>query len=209
MAQNKEPIQQLNEIRDLMERSSRFISLSGLSGISAGIIALIGTVAVYIYLDYNLEFFNLRDFEPGDYRWLYILAGALVVLVVALIAAVFFTTRRARSKGLKVWDRTARRLVINLCLPLATGGIFCGLLAYYGLFFLILPSTLIYYGLALLNAGKYTFNEIRLLGIFETVLGLISGFLPDYALLIWAFGFGFLHIVYGSFMYNRYEKSES
>jgi hypothetical protein len=209
MAQNQEPIQQLNEIRDLMERSSRFISLSGLSGISAGIIALIGTVAAYVYLDYNLEFFNVRDFQTGDYRWLYILAGALVVLVTSLIAAVWFTTRRARSKGLKVWDRTARRLVINMCLPLASGGIFCGLLAYYGLFFLIVPSTLIFYGLALLNAGKYTFNEIRLLGIFETALGLISGFLPDYALLFWAFGFGFLHIVYGSFMYNRYEKTES
>jgi|SRR5512133_2466021 hypothetical protein len=214
MAQIKEPIQQLNEIRNLMERSSRFLSLSGLSGIFAGIIALLGAGAAFFYLRFDIRYFDAnRYFANGTYmkiddRWIFIVADALIVLVLALLSAVYFTSRRAGKKGEKVWDRTAKRLVINLLIPLATGGIFCLILIFHHLVFLVAPATLIFYGMALLNASKYTLPEIRVLGVSEIILGLIASFFVGYGLIFWAFGFGILHIFYGAMMYYRYEKDE-
>lgn len=214
MEKNQEPIQQLNEIRNLMERSSRFISLSGLSGLSAGIIALIGAGIAFFYLDFDQRYFDInRYFAEMSYKrfsqsWLFVFLDALVVLTAALTAGIYFTTRKARRKGLKVWDAVARRMLINLMIPLAAGGIFCLILVYHRLVFLIAPATLIFYGLALLNASKYTFHEIRVLGISEILLGLMASWLVGYGLLFWAVGFGVLHIFYGLMMYFRYEVPE-
>ena len=209
--EEKEPIQQLNEIRSLMERSSRFMSLSGLSGISAGIVALIGAGVAFFYLDFDQRYFDInRYFAEMTYAkfnssWLFIALDALIVLMLALLSSVYFTTRKARKHGLKVWDNTARRLLINMLIPLSAGGIFCLVLVYHHLVFLVAPATLIFYGLALVNASKYTLHEVRLLGISEIFLGLLASWLVGYGLLFWAFGFGVMHIFYGMIMYFRYE----
>ncbi len=212
MENNQESIHQLTEIHKMMERSSRFISLSGLSGVSAGIAALIGAGIAFFYLDFDQRYFDInRYFTEKTYlklgsSWLFITLDALLVLFLAIFSGIFFTTRKARKRGLKVWDNTARRMVINLFIPLSAGGIFCLILVYHHLIFLVAPSTLIFYGLALLNASKYTFHEIRVLGISEIILGLVSSWLVGYGLLFWAVGFGILHIFYGMMMYLRYES---
>jgi len=209
--QTSESIQQLNEIRSLMERSSRFMSLSGLSGISAGIIALAGAGIAFFYLgfdqryfDFNQHFSDMPYLKTGN-SGLFILLDAIIMLILALSSGIYFTTRKARKQGLKVWDHTMHRLVINLFIPLSAGGLFCLILLYHHLFLLVAPTSLIFYGLALLNAGKYTFHEIRILGISQIVLGLLASWLPGYGLLFWAAGFGVLHIIYGSMMYFRYD----
>lgn len=215
MKQHQEPIHQLTEIRNMMERSSRFISLSGLSGIAAGIIALAGAGIAFFYLDFDQRYFDInRYFSEMMYRklsdsWLFIVLDAIIVLLLAFSAGIYFTTRKARKKGLKIWDNTAKRLLINLLIPLIAGGLFCLILLYHHLVFLIAPATLIFYGLALLNASKYTYHEIRILGISEILLGLTASWFVGYGLLFWAIGFGVLHIVYGFLMYNKYEKRES
>jgi hypothetical protein len=209
--QEQEPIQQLKEIRSLMERSSRFLSLSGLSGVFAGIAALAGAGIAFWYLDFDQRYFDIkRYFNEMSYLkfsryWLFISLDALIVLVVALFAGVYFTTRKARKQGLQVWDSTARRMVINLFIPLAAGGIFCLILLYHHLVFMVAPATLIFYGLALLHASKYTLHEVRVLGIAEIILGLMASWLVGYGLLFWTFGFGIMHILYGLIMYFRYE----
>jgi len=71
---------------------------------------------------------------------------------------------------------------------------------------LIAPVMLVFYGLALINASKYTLNDIRYLGYAETVIGLIACFFVDYGLLAWTIGFGALHIIYGLMMFYKYEK---
>jgi hypothetical protein len=195
-----------------MERSSRFISLSGLSGVSAGIMALLGGCFTFFFLNFDVRYFdvnryfseNLYRLLPGEIYTMLIVAG--VILITAIFFAVLFTTRRAKRKGLKVWTRTTRMMLIALAIPLGTGGIFCVFLLYYRLIFLIAPSTLIFYGLALLNASKFTLNEIQWLGISEISIGLISCFFTGYGLIFWMLGFGILHIVYGAFMYFRYER---
>ncbi len=204
--------QQLDEIRNLMERSSRFISLSGLSGISAGIIALLGGIYAFFYLDFDVRYLDVnRYFSEKLYHILpheiySIIIVAIIVLVAALASAMFFTTRKAKRRGLPIWTHSTRLMLYNVAIPLITGGIFCFILLLYKLIFLIAPATLIFYGLALLNGSKYTLPEIQWLGISEIILGLIACILPGYGLLFWIVGFSLLHIVYGTVMYYRYER---
>lgn len=212
---SQKPIEQLTEIRNMMERSSRFISLSGLSGVAAGIIALAGAGIAFVYLDYDhghlstVSYLSDKIYSGFNDSLKFIILDALIVLILAFAAAIFFTSRKARKKGLKVWDNTARRMVINLMIPLASGGIFCLILIYHHLVFLLAPATLLFYGLALLNASKYTYHEIRVLGISEIILGLMASWLIGYGLLFWAIGFGVMHIFYGLMMYFRYETVRS
>ncbi|MCB0557331.1 MAG: hypothetical protein H6573_04720 [Lewinellaceae bacterium] len=207
-------LEALNEIRSLMERSSRFISLSGLSGVAAGLWALIGAAAAYLYLGASpLDGKHLYYQQPIpiekwglDYLSFFLL-DATLVLILALSSGIFFTTRKARQKGQLVWGPLTQRLLLNLALPLVAGGIFCLGLAYHGLMGLIAPTTLVFYGLALINTSKYTLNDIRYLGITEVALGLMALFLPGYGLEFWCIGFGLLHIIYGLILYFKYERT--
>lgn len=191
----------------MMEKSSRFISLSGLSGVMAGIYALIGAYVAWklAYTSETLVYDQLivRDVR-GNLTWLILDAAA--VLLLAIITGVYLTRQKAKKQGVKTWDETAQRLLINLLIPLATGGILVVIFYYQGLIGLIAPTTLIFYGLGLINASHYTYRDVRFLGISEVVLGLVASAVIGYGLLIWAIGFGVLHIIYGAMMYFKYEK---
>jgi len=209
---NNEHLENLQQIRSMMERSSRFISLSGLSGMAAGIIALVGAAMGLIYLEtkpFSGPYLYLA--EPGYEKWgldfyEFFALDAGLVLLFALVGGVFFTTRKAMKKGQKVWDKLTLRLLINLGIPLVTGAIFCLALLKYNMFGLIAPTTLIFYGLSLINGSKYTLNDIRYLGVTEIILGMIGLFNIGYGLEIWAIGFGLMHIIYGTYMWAKYEK---
>lgn len=203
----KDYLKDLSEIRSIMEKSSRFISLSGLSGVMAGIYALIGAFIAYkmVYTSQDLVYDQLviRDFR-GNVLNLIILA--LAVLAAAVGTGIYLTRRKAKKQGLKTWDESAKRSLINLAIPLIAGGILVVIFYYQGLIPLIAPVSLIFYGLGLINASHYTYRDIRLLGISEVILGLIASAIIGYGLLIWAIGFGLLHIVYGAMMYFKYER---
>jgi hypothetical protein len=198
----------LNDIRSLMEKSTKFISLSGLSGIFSGTFALIGAWVAKSYISTLTkdDYSKMMDGTLNHEFYLYFILIGGSVLTLSLGFGVYFTIRKARKNKVKVWDKTSQRLFINLALPLISGGLFCLILGYHGLIGLIAPVTLIFYGLALLNASKYTLDEIRYLGICEIILGLVASIFIGYSLLFWAIGFGILHIIYGSVMYFRYEK---
>jgi len=209
---SQEHLDTLSEIRSLMERSSRFISLSGLSGVSAGIFALLGAALTFLYAG-KIPFdgkvmipgYNIPVTNWGiEYRTFFVATGAIVLLG-AIGTAIFFTTRKAKRKGQKIWDPLTQRLLINLAIPLAVGGIFCLALIQHKYYNFAAPATIVFYGLGLINASKYTLPDIRYLGLSEVLLGLIGLFFIGYALEIWAIGFGVLHIVYGIYMYGKYE----
>ena len=210
MDQQQEQLEALKGIRTLMERSSLFLSLSGLSGIIIGMIAIAGMT--FVYLTYGIQPLNavndmfILDLEQRQSFYGFLFIVLLVVLVLSLGVGVVFAIRNARKQHLPIWDSTAKRLLINMFIPLIAGGMFCLILFYHGNMHLILPSTLIFYGLALLNASKYTINDIRYLGILEVIVGLLATFFIDQALLLWTIGFGMLHIVYGTAIYFKYER---
>jgi hypothetical protein len=202
------PEETLTEIKHLMERSSRFISLSGFSGIFAGIYALLGALAAYYYLNSNRKgrsAYESAGLEENNLLT-FLLVDAAVVLTLAIGTGILLTTRKAKKDGNSLFDSAAKKLIINLCIPLFTGGLFCLALIYHGNTFYVAPAMLIFYGLALVHASKYTRDDIRSLGIAEIALGLASLFIVGYGLLFWALGFGVLHIVYGTRMYFKYEK---
>ena len=198
------PEETLTEIRHLMERSSRFISLSGLSGVLAGIYALAGAISAY-YLVYGQDPDTAFAYDRD--RSLFTLVGiAALVLILAIGTGILLTTRKARKDGNSLLDAAAKKLIINLCIPLFSGGVFCLGLIYRGDWFYVVPCMLIFYGLALVHASKYTRDDVRSLGIAEIGLGLASIFIAGYGLLFWTLGFGVLHIIYGTYMYYKYEK---
>ncbi len=202
----KQHLQDLTEIRSMMERSSRFISLSGLSGVFAGMFALVGAYIAYnrILEDNEGEYLNLLENTP---LLRFIVIDGIVVLTFSLIFAFYFTARQAKRKGLKLWDNTSRRLLVNMGVPLIAGGFFCLILLQQAPH-LIDSATLVFYGLALINASKYTYDDVKYLGYIEVVLGLACGLMNEWriGLLFWSLGFGVLHIAYGIVMYKKYER---
>jgi len=212
MNENKQDhIKEIEAIKTMMERSSRFLSLSGLSGVFAGLVALAGSIIAFIIMQrgqvqYESAYMKMLDYGyQVDMAITLMILGAIVLLL-ALGGGFFFSWRKARKKGLSLWDRTARRMFAHLFIPLVAGGLFCLILIHWDAEGLLASATLVFYGLALLNAGKYTLSEVQYLGIFEIILGIFAGIFIQYGLLFWAIGFGLLHIVYGSVMYIKYDR---
>jgi hypothetical protein len=213
-AQN-ESLQELQHIKRMMERSSRFISLSGLSGIAAGMCALAGAWFAYSRISlYNYEHSSAFNEDRGTYIFrtgfsalindLFI--TALLTFGAAVITSFLFTYLRSKKTGIPLWGITTLRLFWNTVIPLLTGGLFlikCMQLEQYEL---IAPGCLIFYGLALVNASKYTLGEIRYLGYGQILLGIINLWMIGYGLYFWAAGFGVLHIIYGAAMWAKYER---
>jgi len=202
---------ELASIRSIMERSSKFISLSGLSGILAGIYALIGSgIAYYILYNgerrdtYNPKYYSLEYFMDSDIGHLLILA--ICILVASILTAYVLSSRQSKRKGQPIWSPASKSLLFYMATPLITGGILTLILLHRGYYGIVSPSCLIFYGLALTSASNFTFSDVKYLGILEIILGLIAACLPGYGLLFWALGFGVLHIIYGSMMYLKYDK---
>jgi hypothetical protein len=208
--QPTDTVQDIHDIRQIMERSSRFISLSGLSGIAAGICALVASYFAYDWIEEYYVRYNMRPgFAGADFQKLkFNLIGlGTAVLVVALAASLYFTWRRAKHNHVPLWGLTSRKLLWNMLVPLIAGGLFILAMLQYNEWRFVAPACLVFYGLALVNASKYTLSDIRYLGYFEIALGLINTQYVGYGLYFWALGFGVLHIVYGIVMWWKYEKN--
>lgn len=201
----------LQDIKKMMERSSRFISLSGFSGIAAGICGLAGAfIAHNIIQGYYLAYDTRGHWVKNDFKELEteLFFLGLATMALALLFGFYFTWKKAKRHNANIWNASSKRLLINVCIPMVAGGVFvCGMLANNEWRF-IGPACLIFYGLALINGSKYTLDDIRYLGILEIVLGSFNFFYIGYGLYFWAVGFGVLHIIYGIIMWNKYERKE-
>ena len=216
MGEQQQPLEDLQHIKQMMERSSRFISLSGLSGIAAGICALAGAWFANDVIIQNggpsgyrelvtrsLEVSSLQDFM--GHRLFQI---AVYTFCAALFSAFLFTWLRSKKNNVPMWGYTSRRLLINVSVPMIAGGIYLFRQMQFGNYGLIAPGCLIFYGLALVNASKYTLGEVRYLGYCQILLGIINCWFVGYGLYFWAVGFGLLHIIYGCVMWYTYERNK-
>lgn len=198
-------IEDIKLIREMMEKSSKFISLSGIAGVVAGLAAIAGAAFAYFYLLRDLSGIHFTRMQ----ELLILFADALIVLTIAIAAGIFFSWRKAKRQQEKLFTKVTLRTIYNLAIPLIAGGIFCLIFLFRGDVSIVISATLIFYGLALVNASKYTFQEIHSLGIVEIILGLLAALLVKNGLLLWTIGFGFCHILYGLIMYFKYDRRKS
>ena len=205
---NEDYLKDLSEIKNLMTKSSRFISLSGLSGILAGIYALIGACIGYkiIYANNSISAYGYRTIVLNQERMLYIVLIAVVVVSASILTGVILSYTKAKKKNESIWDATSKRLIINFAIPLFTGGFFILFLIEKEVYAFVAPLTLVFYGLACVNASKYTLGGVRYLGLTMIVIGLCSVYFLGYGLFFWALGFGVCHIFYGSLMYFKHDR---
>jgi hypothetical protein len=197
----------LAEIRSMMEKSSKFLSLSGWEGVLAGVYAIAGAYVAYAVYGFHPNE-AMYDFLliAGSGAALMVIGFAGLVLLLALATAFYFAARKAKKQGERAWNPTSRRLLSSMAVPLVSGGLLIVLLVRLGLLGLVAPLMLIFYGLALYNASKYTVTDVKVLGFVQITLGLLNLAMLDYGLLFWAIGFGVVHIIYGIFMHFRYER---
>lgn len=210
MENKTKSFEDLDTIRTIMENSTRFLSLSGLAGVFAGLTALAGAAIAYFLIlnggNITNEFFSGLSIEERSMIQKGLIADASFVLIAAMAIALFLSQRKAASKGQRMWTPVSKRLLISMFVPLISGGCLIIILYLQNHYQLIIPSMLIFYGLALVNAGKFTYGEVFYLGLFEIIIGLISATLPEFGIFFWALGFGILHITYGLLVYRKYEK---
>lgn len=209
MNQSDQPLEDIRVIRKLMEESSRFLSLSGLSGIIAGVTGLIGAWIAHLIIKGNTPYTDwylrpLAGSEAGYGTVPELFAAMAVVLLAAFSGAVILSARKAKMSGVNAWTPVTRRMLVSLLIPLAAGGLFVLFTIKTVPANVTAASTLIFYGVAMVSAGKFTFGEIHWLGVLEVVTGLVCLVLPQWTLIIWAVGFGVIHICYGLFMHLRY-----
>jgi len=211
MENQSEYIEDLRVIKKVMEESSRFLSLSGLAGLFTGLIALSGAlIAVFVFFDGKFLLLGgyFTEQTAENLLWLKIRLSvlALIVLMLALGVSFWFSYRKSVRKGLSMWTPVSKRLLINLMVPLVTGGLLIVIFYFQHNWQLVIPSMLIFYGLALVGAGKFTYNDVFYLGLIEIITGIASVIFPVFGILLWCFGFGLLHIIYGLLLYRKYER---
>lgn len=203
VSEKEASLETLKDIRNIMERSARFLSLSGWSGVWAGAVALAGAAIAKKWLDLPYDMDAVDDYMLVALRFVGL---ALVIFFVALAGAFYFTWRKTRAQGGKIWNSASRRMMLHMAIPLLAGGVFSAAFIYYGHEMYITATCLIFYGLALINGSTYTVTDIKFMGVLEIALGCLSLFIPGYGLLFWTIGFGILHILYGIIMWNKYDR---
>lgn len=210
----------LQHIKQMMERSSRFISLSGLSGIAAGLWALGGAYFANGVIvnskgrEVGVENSNLYDTARGgntisviDFMGSKLFIIATITLIGAFVSSFFFTWLRSKKTNTPLWGATSKRLFLNVAIPMCAGGVYLFKLIENGTYGFIAPGCLIFYGLALVNASKFTLGEVRYLGYLQIILGICNLWSIGSGIYFWAIGFGVLHIIYGVYMWNKYERA--
>ncbi|RZJ72993.1 hypothetical protein [Flavobacterium sp.] len=206
--ENQKYLDDLQDIRKMMNRSTQFLSLSGLSGVFAGTYALIGAwlanslIRAEVEKDYYVRY---RDFE--NLLFFKVAGIGLVVLLLSVVSALICTHLKARKNQESIWNATSKRLIVNFLIPLFAGGIFALILLRHSYFGLIAPVTLIFYGLACIQASKFTHRDVRYLGLTILVIGLFNAEYPGYGFECWSLGFGVCHIFYGAIMYFKYDRN--
>ena len=214
MNQYTEQLEALTEIRSMMEKSTRFLSLSGATGISIGIIALVAAAICFIIsgvapFEYPDFYYYLGSKESvlGMQPHIFILVLMGITILFSSAVGFYYTHKKTKANNVNLWTKSFRLMAINIAIPLITGGIFCIFLLLRGVPEFAAPAMLIFYGLSLINGAKYTLQDVNSLGILEIVLGLIALYVNKYGLEFWAIGFGIFHIIYGAKIYFSQSKN--
>ena len=201
---NKDALNTLKEIKDLMARSSRFQTISGWSIVIIGIYASIVSLGAWLLLGNHEPYTWLPAFAQ-DFAINTPSRTILALVIAAVLVVVSFLTvclgsylKTKRDNQTFAFDQTVRRSLINFFVPAIAGALFCVAMLVQGHYGLTSSIMLLFYGLALINCSHYTRSSIALLGYGQLLLGIVDCFVVHHAILFWFLGFGLLHIIYGA-----------
>jgi len=196
MNKEQSSLETLQHIRSILDKNARFLSLSGRSGVWAGIVALVAGNIARTWLAPNSPY--TTTLLPR------FIALAVLTFLLAGLGAFYFTYRKNKKENQQLWNVASKKMLINLAIPLAVGAVMIAAFIQNQHFPYLIPAMLVFYGLALINGSKYTISDIKYLGLMEVILGSIALFLaPEYGIYCWAIGFGLLHIIYGMLMWRK------
>ena len=208
MNEQQDYFQDIAQIRSIMERSSKFLSLAGWAGIMSGMYALVGAYVAYTVFEFNPDELMYGSAQPPKVpsNLLNVITLAIFILILTIGTTILLSSNKAAKRGERLWNALVKRLLINMAIPLIAGGLLIIILIAKGFIGLMAPFTLLFYGIALYNASQFTYEEIKSLGLIQIGLGLFSTYFVAYGLVCWALGFGLAHIAYGIYMHYRYER---
>lgn len=203
--EDKNYLNDLKEIKEMMSKSSQFLSLSGLSGVLAGVYALIGGFIANNLIDdfYANLYLTYENAKILEFR---LIGIALIIIFLSILSGLILSQQKAKKLNVSLWNSTSKRLLINFGIPLVTGGILIIILIVRQLYFIIIPTTLLFYGMACINASKYTLGDVKYLGITITIIGLLAAYFYTFEIELWMFGFGVCHIFYGGLMWYKFDR---
>ena len=213
--ESSQPEKDISLIKNLMEKSSKFSNLSGYAIATTGLLALLGAVFVYFDLGISIseKYISYAELinQTGNANSIYTKIKLLVIIASLILLTsllILYVTAKIKSErhDINLFNSSFSRALKSLFIPVLSGGIFCGFLILHKMYGLVAPATLIFYGLGLISASKYSYNELELLGYLELLLGTIASYYMGSGLLFWMIGFGIGHIVLGVFIHYKYDK---
>ena len=213
--ESSQPEKDISLIKNLMEKSSKFSNLSGYAIATTGLLALLGAVFVYFDLGISIseKYISYAELinQTGNANSIYTKIKLLVIIASLILLTsllILYVTAKLKSErhDINLFNSSFSRALKSLFIPVLSGGIFCGFLILHKMYGLVAPATLIFYGLGLISASKYSYNELELLGYLELLLGTIASYYMGSGLLFWMIGFGIGHIVLGVFIHYKYDK---
>lgn len=210
--EEKEVRQTLNDIREMMSKSSRFQSVSGWSIIIVGLYAAVASAmaaAVIGVGDWLPGFENLHRYAnlntPSRIRTAALIAIGLLAL--SLLTVFVFAIVKSKRHHLRfALDKRMMQMLLDFFVPLAAGGLLSMALVMQGHYGLTSSIMLLFYGLALINCSHYTYPVLRYLGYAELLIGVVDCFTMSHALLFWFLGFSVMHILFGIVYVLMFER---
>lgn len=207
---SKEALNELSEIKMMMTRSTKFLSLSGWSGIWVGLCGLLASGTLYYWQTLaTFSYLPLSDSDPYQTAYTpFMLVGlAIVTFITAVAGGFYFTIRKTKQSGTPFLTSVTKRLLVRFATPLVIAAVLCLILYSHYLVEYTLATTLLFYGLALFTIQEDTVKEVKSIASLEIILGLLAFYFVDRSLLFWALGFGAVHLLYGIILWNKYDKT--
>jgi hypothetical protein len=182
-------MENLEFIRDTMERSTHFTAVPGYGGMLIGFTAI---GAAYIA---HTQAPLIRD-------WVIVW---LVEAVLAFCIGLFAMWQKSKLAGTTLNSVPAKKMILSFVPPMICGVIITLGLWRYGDFVSMIPVWLLLYGAAVVTGGSYSVRAVPIMGWCFIALGAIAFFLPaNTGNLMMTLGFGLLHMVFGLVIARKY-----
>lgn len=190
----REAQENLRVIRELMERSTRHSTFSGLSGVLAGLVSIAGCL---------IQAFYVRRLGGATQSTGFLLNWAVVVALVLSLDFIL-TKRRAPLVGKRILSHLGRQMVMASLPGLGTGALLTLFFVHRGMMDEIYPFWMLCYGSAISAVSLFSQKEVARLGLAFLLAGALTlaaellGAPPSpLGLVMMAFSSGGFHIAYG------------